>query len=146
MKARERSRTARVRPRRWRRAVSAALTSAGLAIGSAAAAPPAQAWTWDSNVTVWGYASCKTGVPAFEPPAIATWVYDYGSGEIAQQPVTPQEFWAAHLHNVPSSGTDAAVWIYCAVPGEVAGWRYVEDIEISRPWVTTFVGPYNLSA
>lgn len=133
-------------PRRWRRSVSAVLATIGIAIGVVTMATPAEAWTWDSNVTVWGYAGCKTTDYSAEVPADQVWIYVYGTGEIEQTGVDWTEFYAAHLYSIPSGGSWADLWVYCAPPGETAGWRYDGAIFIDRPWVTDLDGPVDPTA
>lgn len=79
--------------------------ASSLAVATLLPSSSAQAWSWSPNVTVMGFAACNTGTPAIPPPARATWVYVYASGEVEQQSVNWIGYWEAHLRTVPSGGS-----------------------------------------
>jgi hypothetical protein len=101
----------------------------------------AQAWPWDGNVTIVGFAGCE--VPGFvEVPAQETWVWLHDTGEIVQRSANFIGYNELPLTTVPDAGSWASIWEYCAVPGAEPGWRYVEDIWVTRQLIGSDIGPY----
>jgi hypothetical protein len=104
-------------------------------------ASPANAWPWSSHVTMYGVAECKTG--ATSAPAQYIWARVDRTGEVEENSVSRwTEYFSLGLNTIPSNGSGVSVWVYCALPGLSAGWRYAGDAWVGRPWASAFSGPW----
>lgn len=113
--------------------------TAGLVLSTSS---PAQAWSGDAGVTVDGFATCDTGTWAAETPAQAVWIDLADTGDIEQVSVDQlTQYFEVRFNDVPSSGSWADVWIYCAPPGVEPGWRFAYSAWVSRPWIGTTALP-----